>query len=233
MKRDRSINLRAVHFKCYILSVCCVLVPAKFMRFPRVKADGQGYYHCVSRVVSPAIGSNRMEQLGSSACLIAIADVCMTSRSLSKNSKADLPSGTTSVMTATGYSGPSDSRVSYWKGERHWPPWLLTSSSTRSEPVCVLTPRITVTAVTPRLLPRVLFLPVKGSEPFWASRRRSSGRNLGASIANTSLSKAVPGAQTNRRRLTWLLLNVSLKSRMGKFLCPNACFVGFGTSPME
>ena len=24
---------------------------AKFMRFPRGKADGQGYYHCVSRVV--------------------------------------------------------------------------------------------------------------------------------------------------------------------------------------
>jgi len=24
---------------------------AKLMRFPRVKADGQGYYHCISRVV--------------------------------------------------------------------------------------------------------------------------------------------------------------------------------------
>jgi hypothetical protein len=31
--------------------VCCVIAPAKFMRFPRVKADGQGFYHCVSRVV--------------------------------------------------------------------------------------------------------------------------------------------------------------------------------------
>ena len=36
---------------------------------------------------------------------MAIADGCMTCRSLSKNSKADLPSGTTSVMIATGYSG--------------------------------------------------------------------------------------------------------------------------------
>src|SRR6516165_108778 len=52
---------------------------------------------------SLAIGSNRMETLRSNTCLIAIADVCMTSRSLSKNSKADLPSGSTSVMTATGY----------------------------------------------------------------------------------------------------------------------------------
>src|ERR1700752_4116387 len=51
MKRDRSINLRAMHFKCYILSIRCVIVPAKFMRFPRVKADGQGFYHCISRVV--------------------------------------------------------------------------------------------------------------------------------------------------------------------------------------
>jgi hypothetical protein len=50
-KRDRSINLRAMHFQCYILSICCVVVPAKFMRFPRVKADGQAFYHCVSRVV--------------------------------------------------------------------------------------------------------------------------------------------------------------------------------------
>jgi putative transposase len=31
-----------------------------------------------------------------------------------------------------GYSGPSDLRVFYWKGARHWPLWLLTSSSTRS-----------------------------------------------------------------------------------------------------
>ncbi len=34
-----------------IILVCCVIVPAKLMRFPRVKADGQGFYHCVSRVV--------------------------------------------------------------------------------------------------------------------------------------------------------------------------------------
>src|ERR1700751_2657523 len=59
-----------------------------------------------SKRKSLAIGSNPMETLRSSACLIVIADVCMTSRSSSKNSKADLPSGTTSVMTVTGYSGP-------------------------------------------------------------------------------------------------------------------------------
>src|SRR5260370_40607246 len=48
--------------------------------------------------------------------------------------------------------------------------WLFTSSSTRSGPVCVLTPRIVVTAVTPRLLARGVLLPAKVSEPFWASR---------------------------------------------------------------
>jgi hypothetical protein len=35
----------------YILSACCVIVPAKLMRFPRVKASGRGFCHCVSRVV--------------------------------------------------------------------------------------------------------------------------------------------------------------------------------------
>ena len=35
----------------YIVAVCCVIVAAKLMRFPRVKADGHGFYHCVSRVV--------------------------------------------------------------------------------------------------------------------------------------------------------------------------------------
>jgi hypothetical protein len=35
----------------YMFFVCCVIVPTKLMRFPRVKADGQGFYHCVSRVV--------------------------------------------------------------------------------------------------------------------------------------------------------------------------------------
>jgi hypothetical protein len=52
------------------------------------------------------------------------------------------------------------------------------------------------------------------------------------SIANTSLSKSkgAPRAQTNRRPLTWPLLSLSLNSRMGNFLCPNACFVGLGTS---
>jgi len=35
----------------YTIAVCCVIVPAKLMRFPRVKADGHGFYHCVSRVV--------------------------------------------------------------------------------------------------------------------------------------------------------------------------------------
>jgi putative transposase len=31
--------------------MCCVILRIKLMRFPRVKADGQGFYHCVSRVV--------------------------------------------------------------------------------------------------------------------------------------------------------------------------------------
>jgi hypothetical protein len=35
----------------YVLSVCCVIVSAKLMRFPRVKVNGHGFYHCVSRVV--------------------------------------------------------------------------------------------------------------------------------------------------------------------------------------
>jgi hypothetical protein len=52
-----------------------------------------------------------------------------------------------------------------------------------------------------------------------------------ASIANTCLPKGAPRAQTNRRPLTWPALSLSLNSRMGNFLCPNACFVGLGTSP--
>ena len=41
----------AIAFYYYNIALCCVIVPAKLMRFPRVKADGQGFYHCVSRVV--------------------------------------------------------------------------------------------------------------------------------------------------------------------------------------
>ena len=41
----------AIAFYYYNIALCCVIVPAKPMRFPRVKADGQGFYHCVSRVV--------------------------------------------------------------------------------------------------------------------------------------------------------------------------------------
>jgi hypothetical protein len=167
---ELNINLLLCYF------ICCVIVLAKLMRFPLVKADTQGYYHCVSRVVEgdfifevsghgsveaerfiklmrrleafsgvrvltyvlmsnyfhllceipePKVLSEaevlerveagygparrqalqqeiarhrqqRMEALRSSTSLIAIADVCRTSRSLPKNSKADLPSGTTS-----------------------------------------------------------------------------------------------------------------------------------------
>jgi hypothetical protein len=56
MKRDRS----GFEGRCffygdapyyYSIVIRCVIVPARFMRFPRVKADGQGFYHCVSRVV--------------------------------------------------------------------------------------------------------------------------------------------------------------------------------------
>jgi REP element-mobilizing transposase RayT len=35
----------------YNIFACCVILPAKLMRFPRVKANGHGFYHCVSRVV--------------------------------------------------------------------------------------------------------------------------------------------------------------------------------------
>ena len=42
---------RPMHFYYYTIDICCVIVPAKLMRFPRVKADGHGFYHCVSRVV--------------------------------------------------------------------------------------------------------------------------------------------------------------------------------------
>src|SRR6516164_2249418 len=73
------------------------------------------------------------------------------------------------------------------KGGEALPLWLLISSSTRSGPVCVLTPRIIVTVGTPRLLPRVLALPVKGSEPSWVSRKPSPGTNSVASIESTSL----------------------------------------------
>jgi putative transposase len=51
MKRDRSINSKSGALYCYTIAICCVIVLAKLMRFPRVKADGHGFYHCVSRVV--------------------------------------------------------------------------------------------------------------------------------------------------------------------------------------
>ena len=35
----------------YIFLVCCVCSPRQPTRFPRVKAEGQGFYQCVSRVV--------------------------------------------------------------------------------------------------------------------------------------------------------------------------------------
>ena len=42
-------KLHVVYY--YNISICCVIVPAKLMRLPRVKANGQGFYHCVSRLV--------------------------------------------------------------------------------------------------------------------------------------------------------------------------------------
>jgi hypothetical protein len=42
-----------------------------------------------------------------------------------------------------------------WKAARQWPPWLLTSGSTRSGLVYVLIPRIIVTAVTGKLPAKV------------------------------------------------------------------------------
>ena len=42
-----------MHFNVTFFLFVCLLYysPAKFMRFPRVKADGQGFYHCISGVV--------------------------------------------------------------------------------------------------------------------------------------------------------------------------------------
>jgi hypothetical protein len=53
--------------------------------------------------------------------LLAIADVCMTPRSLPKNSKADFAQWYNQRHDPYGYSGPSDSRASHWKVERHSP----------------------------------------------------------------------------------------------------------------
>ena len=50
MKRDRSIILRAMHLMLQSFHLLCYC-PRQVMRFPRVKADGQGFYHCISRVV--------------------------------------------------------------------------------------------------------------------------------------------------------------------------------------
>jgi len=123
---------------------------AKLMRFPRVKADGQGFYHCVSRVVD--------------GCFIF---------QMSGRGSVEAERFIKLMRHLEAFSGV------------HVLTYVL--MSTRSGPACVMIPRITVTAVTPRLSPRVLFLPVKVSEPSWASSKRSPGRNSVASIANTSL----------------------------------------------
>jgi len=47
--RDRSIISGSTLFY-YVFVLCCVLLPQP-VRFPRVKAEGKSFYHCVSRVV--------------------------------------------------------------------------------------------------------------------------------------------------------------------------------------
>jgi REP element-mobilizing transposase RayT len=99
-----------------------------------------------------------------------------------------------------------------------------------SGPVCVLTPRTIVTAVTPRLWPKVVRWLTKVSAPFSACPKRPPGASSAASIAHTCLSKAALTAQTERRPLTWTVPNVSLNSKWANLLYPNACFVGSGIS---
>jgi hypothetical protein len=38
-----------------VVAVCCVGVPVNLMRFPPVMADGQGFYHFVSRGTQPPV----------------------------------------------------------------------------------------------------------------------------------------------------------------------------------
>src|SRR5215813_1029830 len=51
MKRDRSINSKSGATLLLHYSYLLCYRRTKLMRFPRVKADGHGFYHCVSRVV--------------------------------------------------------------------------------------------------------------------------------------------------------------------------------------
>ena len=178
----------AVHIIATVL-LCVVYVCPNPMRFPRVKAEGQSFYHCISRVVEGrfifqttgpgSVEAERFVQLMrrleaftgvrildyvlmanhfhllcevpepkilSEAELLQrieagygparrdaleqqfarlrhqpdgvdqiqrlpIAGACTTFRSLSKSSKAPLPSGTTAAMAVTEYCGPSALRA--------------------------------------------------------------------------------------------------------------------------
>jgi REP element-mobilizing transposase RayT len=48
--KQNEVNNRMAAFLYYVFVRCCIYF-AESMRFPRVKAEGQSFYHCVSRVV--------------------------------------------------------------------------------------------------------------------------------------------------------------------------------------
>ena len=283
------------------------------MRFPRVKAPGHGFYHCISRVVdgrfifdtSPQ-GSLEAERfIRLMRCLEAFSGVrvltyalmanhfhllcelpepealseaqvlerieagygpvrlaavkeqlagyrrqadatqqrqrlldgyrkrMLTSRSLSKSSKADSPSGITGVRLATGSCGLSALRVCWSMGDGPWRRWLLTSNSTRCGQGCVGIPKIIATVATRRLLPRALRWPARGSEPFWLSRRASAGSNSKSNIAAISLRGAAWALEIKRRLLLRLLSSGLSTSSRANYPWLNSCFAGCGFSPTE
>ena len=98
----------SLHF--YLLFCVVCLTP---MRFPRVKAEGQSFYHCVSRVVDRRF-------------------IFQTTGHGSLCPMVQPPSR--SLWGALG-------RAFCSKAARPWPRWLLTSSSTRFALVFVQIPK--------------------------------------------------------------------------------------------
>ena len=106
---------------------CCVIVPAKLMRFPRVKADGQGFYHCVSRVVERRFifhtsghGSAEAQRfIKLMRRLAAFSGICVLTYALMSNDlsvfikelKGRFAQWYNQRHDRYGYSGPSDLRV--------------------------------------------------------------------------------------------------------------------------
>ena len=70
------------------------------------------------------------------------------------------------------------------------------------------------------LLCRSNFSPKPPSGPFQITTERSAQKDTAQRSLRFNLELRTPNLQRH-----------PAKSRMGKFLCPNACFVGLGTSP--